>query len=157
MVLEDVPKVSSAIRQASSNKRILTKLLDRVLLTEDAHVQSQLMRLRGFSLMAMLLDEHKEDEAAIVVPVLRILGKWPLLTKNKISSTNVESLVEAVCSASSEEAVRLLAKDLLTSWSDLDLAYRIPKALQVGMLIGHAPQCLTCLPRMPQRKTVKSI
>jgi hypothetical protein len=143
IVLADVPKVSSAIRQASSNKRILTKLLERVLMTEETSVQSQLMRLRGFSLMAMLLDEHKDDQVGVVIPVLRVLVKWPLLTKNKISSTSVESLVTDVLHSSADNTARDLSKQLLTTWSDLDLAYRIPKALQVSQRC--VPQTKTLL------------
>ena len=135
IVVEEVPKVASAVRQAASNKRILTKLLQRILLTSDLAVQGQLMRLRGFSLMAMLLDEHEDDQLGIIVPVLEILSKWPLISRNKISSTNVEGIVIKIKESSPEERVRSLATDLLTSWSDLELAYRIPKALRVCFIL----------------------
>lgn len=64
--LEDVPKVASAIRQATSNRRIITKLLERILLSEDPVVQRALMRLHGFSLMSSLLHEYPSDNEIIV-------------------------------------------------------------------------------------------
>lgn len=59
--LPDVPKVSSALRQAASNRRIISKLLERILLTEEVNVQRALLRLHGFSLMSTILREHPED------------------------------------------------------------------------------------------------
>lgn len=73
--LEDVPKVSSAIRQATSNRRILTKLLERILLTEEPIVQRQIMRLHGFSLMSGVLHEYPDDKEIITqvgFPLLRL-------------------------------------------------------------------------------------
>jgi hypothetical protein len=66
--LPDVPKVSSALRQASSNRRIISKLLERILLTEELAVQRALLRLHGFSLMSTLLHEYPDD-AEIMIQV----------------------------------------------------------------------------------------
>jgi Holliday junction resolvasome RuvABC ATP-dependent DNA helicase subunit len=55
------------MRQASSTPRILTKLLERIRLTEDVAVQRQLMRMHGFSMMSMLLNEYKGDDGVVKV------------------------------------------------------------------------------------------
>lgn len=65
IALPDVPKVSSALRQAASNRRIISKLLERILLTEDLSVQRALLRLHGFSLMSTLLHEYPDDSEII--------------------------------------------------------------------------------------------
>lgn len=79
--LPDVPKVSSALRQASSNRRIISKLLERILLTEDVAVQRALLRLHGFSLMSTLLHEYPEDtEINVSVSRMRPLSDWAKLT-----------------------------------------------------------------------------
>lgn len=44
----------------------MTKLLDRVLLTDDLSVQRQIMRLHGFSMMSMVLNEMAGDVEIIV-------------------------------------------------------------------------------------------
>ena len=78
--LDDVPKVSSAIRQSTNNRIILSKLLERVLLTEDLAVQRQIMRLHGFSMMSMVLNEMSADVQIIVAvcPILSALeeDRW---------------------------------------------------------------------------------
>ena len=90
------------------------------------------MRLRGFSLMAMLLDEYMNDPVEVILPVFDILKGWPLISRNKISSTNVEELVTKLVQTAENEQVKEKGQSLLTSWSELELAYRIPKALRVG-------------------------
>lgn len=124
--LKDVPKVASAIRQSISNQRILSKLLRRVLITEDPAVQKQLMRLHGFSMMSMVLNEYLDNQE-IVKTTLEILLKWPLITKNKIVSTNIEETVMKL-SSSPSEMIQTLAAELVDMWVDLSVSYRIPKA-----------------------------
>ncbi|KAI8455067.1 hypothetical protein BY996DRAFT_7055791 [Phakopsora pachyrhizi] len=125
ILLRDVPKVSSAIRQSISNKRILAKLLRRILITEDSNVQKQLMRLHGFSMMSMVLNEYLENEE-VVKTTLEILLKWPLITKNKIVSTNIEETVMKL-SSSPSEMIQTLAAELVKMWVALEVSYRIPK------------------------------
>ena len=148
--IAEVTKVASAVRQAVSNRRILTKLLSRIRLTEDALVQRQLMRLHGFSLMANLLSEY-DDDNEVLATALQILLSWPLITRNKLISTNIEPLVVGMATKENEnvkclaEQVRAgseikasvqlisvwLVKQLIKSWVDLEVAYRIPKAIRV--------------------------
>ncbi|KAH9818889.1 hypothetical protein DFH28DRAFT_1150605 [Melampsora americana] len=124
--LKDVPKVASAIRQSISNQRILSKLLRRILITEDPAVQKQLMRLHGFSMMSMVLNEYLDNQE-IVKTTLEILLRWPLITKNKIVSTNIEATVMKL-SSSPSEMIQTLAAELMAMWVDLSVSYRIPKA-----------------------------
>ncbi|MBW0494768.1 hypothetical protein O181_034483 [Austropuccinia psidii MF-1] len=123
--LRDVPKVASAIRQSISNKRILTKLLRRIMITEDSAIQKQLMRLHGFSVMSMILNEHLKDQE-IVKTTLEILLKWPLITKNKLVSTNIEETVMKL-SENPSEIIQTLAAELVKMWVALEVSYRIPK------------------------------
>lgn len=126
MTEDEVPTVASAIRQAVNNKRILTKLLARVVLSNDTRVQNQLMRLRGFSLMTMVLDEHGDDYNDVVVPVLQIFLKWPLIAKNKVANSNAEELVNKVVDESPEPLAVDLANQCLAKWNELEMSYRIP-------------------------------
>ena len=81
--------------------------------------------------MAMLLEEHEDDQIGVVQPVLQIMKLWPLLSRNKLSNTTIEPAIQKLTEGSPEEQVRELAKELLASWSELALAYRIPRALRV--------------------------
>lgn len=61
---------------------------------------------------------------------LEILAKWKLQTRNKIESSRIEESVTR-CLDVADERVQTLAKDVLASWAELQLGYRIPKALLV--------------------------
>lgn len=73
IAIDDVPKVSSAIRQATGNKRIISKLLARILLTEDTVVQRQIMRLHGFSMMSTVLHESGDDNEIVIAVSCQLL------------------------------------------------------------------------------------
>ncbi|GAA6055843.1 hypothetical protein JCM3770_004787 [Rhodotorula araucariae] len=125
--LDEVPKVSSAIRQALQTRRILEKLLTRVQMTTDEEVLRSLMRLHGLNLMNNVLREYPDDVHVISLD-LEILAKWKLQTRNKIESSRIEESVER-CLALADERVHMLARDVLASWKELQMGYRIPKAL----------------------------
>ena len=64
--------------------------------------------------------------------VLAVLAKWPLITRNKLQSTNMEGTVQAL--AEKEDPVICEpAKQLLELWQALEIGYRIPKAIQDNM------------------------
>lgn len=126
----------------------MAKLLERVLLTEDLAVQRQIMRLHGFSMMSMVLNEMAGDAEIIVavrfampsydcrlrrfLQVLAVLAKWPLITRNKLQSTNMEINVQALAEKE-DPVISEPAKQLLELWEALEIGYRIPKAIQDSM------------------------
>lgn len=79
--LDEVPKVSAAVRQAIQTRRILEKLLHRIQvssfpsafsprlvltprpsqMTNDEDVRNALLRLHGFNLMSHILKEYPND------------------------------------------------------------------------------------------------
>ncbi|GAA5939287.1 hypothetical protein JCM10213_008621 [Rhodosporidiobolus nylandii] len=124
--LDEVPKVSAAMRQAIQTRRILEKLLARVQMTTDEEVQRNLLRLHGLNLMHNILREYPKDVHIITLD-LEILSKWPLQTRNKIESSGIEEGV-VKCVEVEDEKVKELAKEILAAWGELKLGYRIPKA-----------------------------
>ncbi|GAA6060898.1 hypothetical protein JCM10212_000181 [Sporobolomyces blumeae] len=123
---DEVPKVSSAIRQALQTRRILEKLLQRVQMTEDEEVQRQLLRLHGLSLMSNILKEYPKDSEVIILD-LEIMTKWKFQTRNKIETSKIEDEVKNFVE-NAEEKIATLAKELLATWGELELGFRIPKA-----------------------------
>lgn len=67
--LSEVPKVSSATRQAIQNRRILVKLLARIQMTRDSMVRFALLRLHGFNLMSHILREYPDD-----LEIIKLVG-----------------------------------------------------------------------------------
>jgi len=57
---KEVPKVVQAIRQTPSRK-VLSKLLARIKMTDDQAALRQIMRLRGYSLMTNVLEDYSSD------------------------------------------------------------------------------------------------
>ncbi|TDL26882.1 hypothetical protein BD410DRAFT_782971 [Rickenella mellea] len=121
---KDVPKVVQAVRQTQSRK-VMSKLLTRVKMTEDGSALRQLMRLRGFSLMCNILRDFAEDVDMRIL-VLECISTWPLLQRNKVEDSQIEEPVKD-CLTSSDEKLRGLAEKLLAQWAILEVGYRIPK------------------------------
>ncbi|TIB14769.1 hypothetical protein E3P92_01840 [Wallemia ichthyophaga] len=128
MVLEDVPKVITAVRQSSSNKKILLKLLKRMRMTESHDIQRQLMRMHGFAIQASLLSEYPHDEDLSRL-VIEILAQWSqhLKAKNKIETSKIDEPVQLIEKSSENDEIKTGAHTLLQLWDTLESAYRIPK------------------------------
>ncbi|TBU31316.1 hypothetical protein BD311DRAFT_863539 [Dichomitus squalens] len=127
IVLKDVPKVVSAMRQTQS-KKVLVKLLTRIKLTEDLAALRQIMRLRGFSLMTNVLEDHSQD-VEIQTLALECMSTWPLIQRNKVEDSKINVPVE-ILAQSDNEGLATLAKKLLAQWETLEYAYRIPKRVK---------------------------
>ncbi|KAF8549008.1 hypothetical protein OG21DRAFT_1500664 [Imleria badia] len=129
LVEKDIPKVVQAIRQTSS-KKVLSKLLTRIKITENQAALRQIMRLRGFSLMTNILQDHAKD-VEVTILALEAMVKWPLIQRNKVDDSKIRVPVQ-VCAESENEGMKSLALKLLEYWDSLEVAYRIPKRLKVN-------------------------
>ncbi|KAJ7595062.1 histone methyltransferase [Mycena floridula] len=127
LLLKDVPKVVQAIRQTQSRK-VLLKLLLRIKLTNDETSLREIMRLRGYSLMKNVLEDHKEDFDMVML-TLECMLTWPLLVRNKVDDSQILGVVES-CLAMGNEGVKVPAQKLLDHWATLAVGYRIPKRSQ---------------------------
>lgn len=94
-------------------------------MTQEAAVQRQLMRLHGFNMMSTILHDYAADKE-ITLDVIGILKQWPLITRNKLMSTNIEAKITDL-SHSTDAAVEESAQQLLEMWQALEMGYRIPK------------------------------
>ncbi|KAF7978203.1 hypothetical protein HWV62_1426 [Athelia sp. TMB] len=130
IVEKEVPKVVQAMRQTQSRK-VLSKLLTRVKITEDQAALRQLMRLRGFSLMTNILDDYAKDWEIITLALESMLT-WPLLHRNKVEDSKVHIPVSAFASSDNDDRIKALAQRLVDHWDTLETAYRIPKRLKDG-------------------------
>ncbi|KAL1745307.1 hypothetical protein HDZ31DRAFT_36672 [Schizophyllum fasciatum] len=121
---EEVPKVVQALRQVQSAK-VLYKLLTRLKTTEDASALREFMRLRGFSVMRMILDEFAKD-LTIIAMALECMTTWPLEKRNKVEDSKIADPVRKYAEVE-DEAVKTVAAKLLETWDKLEIAYRIPR------------------------------
>ncbi|KAG8215170.1 hypothetical protein J3R82DRAFT_8679, partial [Butyriboletus roseoflavus] len=129
LVEKDIPKVVQAVRQTQS-KKVLSKLLTRIKITENEAALRQIMRLRGFSLMTNILQDHVKD-VEVTILALEAMVKWPLIQRNKVDDSKVRVPVQA-CAESENEGMKSLALKLLEYWDSLEVAYRIPKRLKAN-------------------------
>lgn len=123
-----VSKVMSSLIQ-SREKWLVMKLLTRIGSTNDNAIHARVMQMHGYQIFSTLLRDWK-DHNDIVLLILRILAQWPKLTKNKISSSTIESTVQNLANESSNLEIKEIAHDLLTDWSSLKMAYRIPRRVR---------------------------
>ncbi|KAH8752563.1 hypothetical protein F5883DRAFT_203437 [Diaporthe sp. PMI_573] len=119
-----VTKVMAALMQCKE-KWIAVKLLQRIQNADDDRVRNRVVQMHGYQILKTTLNAFKDDHN-IVLQLLDILYKFPRLTKNKISDSNIEAVVESLISSEHEE-VAAESKRLLEEWSKLETAYRIPR------------------------------
>ncbi|KAH0833915.1 hypothetical protein J3R83DRAFT_11100 [Lanmaoa asiatica] len=129
LIEKDIPKVVQAIRQTQS-KKVLSKLLTRIKITENEAALRQIMRLRGFSLMTNILQDHAKD-IEVTILALEAMVKWPLIQRNKVDDSKIRVPVQ-ICAESENEGMKSLAQKLLEYWDSLEVAYRIPKRLKAN-------------------------
>lgn len=129
ITISSVSKVMSSLLQ-SREEWLIFKLIDRISSTTDNAIHARVMQMHGYQIFSQLLRDWKSNQK-ISVQILEILNKWPRLTKNKISSSKIESTVQELSTESQFDDVRELSKTLLTEWSNLQMAYRIPRRERV--------------------------
>lgn len=88
-------------------------------------VHRALMRMHGFSLMSIILNDMAEDRD-IIMSVLEGMKQWQLTNRNKVEDSNIEQPVRALADGEDKE-LATLASDLLRYWSSLEMSYRIPR------------------------------
>lgn len=125
---DNVSKVMGCLLQCRE-RWLIIKLISRVRETEQVSVHSRVMRMHGYEIFSILMRDWSSDGDILVI-ILQILIKWPKLTKNKISSSKIESTVQDLAKKSEFDDVKELAQGLLEDWSSLQMAYRIPRRQQ---------------------------
>ncbi|KAK9456366.1 hypothetical protein V1511DRAFT_277238 [Dipodascopsis uninucleata] len=125
-VSEDgVSKIMSGLLQCKE-KWLVSKLLKRIQMSDDPGVQRRVMQMHGYQILGSVMREWKAEDD-IVILVLEILSKWPRITRNKISSSKIESTVTELTKTSENEEIVSLSKSLISEWQSLEMAYRIPR------------------------------
>lgn len=119
-----VTKVMAALMQCKE-KWIAVKLLQRIQDAHDDRVLNRVVQMHGYQILKTTLNTFKDDNN-IVLQILDILYQFPRLTKNKISDSKIETVVETLISSEHQD-VAAESKRLLEEWSKLETAYRIPR------------------------------
>ena len=126
---DDVSKIMATLVQPSE-RWLLRKVLQRIASDSNEKVQAKIVLYHGYQTLGSKLDKYKED-SEICVLILQILQKWPSMTKNKISSSKIETYVKALATREeSSEQVKDLSSKLLETWGNLEMAYRIPRRVR---------------------------
>ncbi|KAJ7153499.1 histone methyltransferase [Mycena crocata] len=130
----EIPKIMQAVRQ-TPNREMLVKLLTRFKLTTDEVAGREMLRLRCFSLMKNVLEDYASD-SEIVTLVLLSLRPWPLVVRNKVEDSQIDTTVRAILE-SEDETLKSLAQELLDHWATFERIYRIPKRAIVEVCIPY--------------------
>lgn len=129
ITVSSVSKVMSSLLQCRE-EWLIAKLVARISSTTDNAIHARVMQMHGYQIFSSLLRDWKSSKG-IVIQILHILTQWPKLTKNKISSSKIESTVQELAEDSEFDEVKELAKGLMAEWSNLKMAYRIPRRERV--------------------------
>lgn len=121
----DVSKVMGALMKAP-DAFVVQKLIDRIYLTEDPKVSLLIVKFHGYKTLSKVLQQFSDHDDT-VEKILVVLSRWPKLTRNKIESSQIESVVKDINDSSTSETLKTLSAELLDEWGKLQMAYRIPK------------------------------
>ena len=130
--LDGVTKVMSSLRQCK-DRWIMVQLLARLQRCDDQRALGNVLRLHGYEILKSILDFWSKDDN-VTLQTLEILNKLPALARNKIEDSRIEESVRPF-QAHENDSLSAIASDILKKWSELQLAYRIPR-LQPGQN-GH--------------------
>lgn len=126
MTLDDLPEFMRILMQLQESPWIIRLMLMRVLANEDQTLQSGILNMHGYQIMGTVLNRWSNSQDLLGCG-LQVLQKWPKVTKNKISSSQIESVVTNIRNENINPEVTKLASDLLEEWSGLSMGYRIPR------------------------------
>lgn len=121
---DGVTKVMATLNQCKE-KWIAVKLLGRIQRCDDERVRNRVVKMHGYRILNSALALWKED-FNVVLQILDILNQFPMLTRNKIIDSKIESTVESLKDCG-DERVESQSVALLKVWSTLEVAYRIPR------------------------------
>lgn len=121
---EGVNKVMSSLMQCKE-KWIAVKLLTRIQRADDEKVRNRVVRFHGYRILKTTLSTFSDD-VNVCMQILDVLDKMPRLTRNKIQDSKIEETVGTLI-AHEDDRVSSQAKTLLDAWSQLEVAYRIPR------------------------------
>ena len=121
---EGVTKVMAALMQCKE-KWIAVKLLQRIQRCDDDQAWHRVVRFHGYQILNSQLSAWRDDEN-IILQILEILDRLPRLTRNKIVDAKIDQTMESLVTHN-DERVATQASTLFDTWSQLELAYRIPR------------------------------
>jgi SET domain-containing protein len=121
---DGVTKVMAALMQCKE-KWIAVKLLGRIQRANDVGVMNRVVRMHGYRILKTALVTFMDD-ANVCLQVLDILHKLPRITRNKIQDSGIEETVTKVKESEDPRVVQQ-ATEILDIWSQLQVAYRIPR------------------------------
>ncbi|KAL8705012.1 MAG: hypothetical protein Q9201_001857 [Fulgogasparrea decipioides] len=121
---DGVTKVMATLMQCKE-KWITVKLLSRIQRSNDERVRNRVVKMHGYQILKSVLVLFKDD-FNIVLQILDILYHFPRLTRNKITDSKIEEIIESLTECE-DEKVQAKAVALLKEWSTLETGYRIPR------------------------------
>ncbi|ETI26330.1 hypothetical protein G647_03107 [Cladophialophora carrionii CBS 160.54] len=121
---DGVTKVMAALMQCKE-KWIAVKLLQRIQRCDDDQAWHRVVRFHGYQILNSQLSAWRDDEN-IILQILDILDRLPRLTRNKIVDAKIDKTLQSLIDHE-DDRVATQASSLFDAWSQLELAYRIPR------------------------------
>ncbi|KAH8602332.1 hypothetical protein B0O99DRAFT_500407 [Bisporella sp. PMI_857] len=150
----DVHNVMSVL-VTCKEKWIVVKILTRIQRCDEDKVRNRVAHLHGYEVMRNMLTTY-QDDTNVVLQILDILYKLPRLTRNKISDSKIEEVVEELRSHEHED-VAFESSRLIDEWSKLQVAYRIPRRKEGPVAAPVYERRNAEIPRMIEKPIVRPI
>ncbi|GMM37764.1 histone methyltransferase [Saccharomycopsis crataegensis] len=153
LVSVDVPKLMGALMLPNQEHLIVDKLIDRIYISENSadneEINKLLIRMHGYKTFSTLMKEmwrRKSSQFNTLYKMVEILLRWPAMSKNKITSSQIEDVIKSISEEAEQYSEGNLTDDignikpykfyelhektseLLSVWNKLQMAFRIRKA-----------------------------
>lgn len=121
---DGVVKVMATLMQCKE-KWIAVKLLSRLQQCEEERIRARVVKMHGYQILKSQLSTWIEDRN-VILQILYILHRLPRITRNKIQDSGIEAVIAKLLD-NGDETVRDEAQSITKIWSQLEVAYRIPR------------------------------
>lgn len=124
----ELPELMRVLMQLKrENAWLATLILQRILDTPNRDRHARILNMHGYEIMAYILREFDTSQEVLTVG-LDLLQHWPHVTRNKITSSQIEPIVEQLRGRdTTPRPVVAKASRLLEEWRQLAMGYRIPR------------------------------
>ncbi|KAI9104839.1 hypothetical protein DFS34DRAFT_215610 [Phlyctochytrium arcticum] len=149
---EDVQIITRSLFRYAVKPRRVSRLLTKVENTLEISLQRRFIWGHGLSVLKMCLREYMDKNMIICLQILRILKSLPIASKN--TAEKVEDCVTHL-SQVPDLAVSTAAKELLESWANLQMVYKIPKKIPMPKSESEDPPDIKALESTADREGSK--
>ena len=123
--VEDIKEIVKYLMVNSQDSTKILKGIRKLLSLEGNGLLRKFVHFRGLSILLKCLNNHIDSKDFVRYNILNAIKLIPVSTKNAVQQ--LEPVIEQLTSEEYGQDTSRVAKEILQSWKDLEIIYKIPK------------------------------